>query len=258
MAIDHIVALDCPPKRALGVQGIVDRIKARSRAESALSYARANGDKRAPEAITFKVAIIGPKGVAEERDVAVGGLLQQSAALESHRASCAGCPANHGSPSGFGCYESINYPIQTDTEAWLVSRLPQELSSTAGFLFGKALVDFGWDGEQAASMRANGRTFFESPDQLGVQYDDDIVIGSDVVFHMMFHLGHLGAAHAKLLCLFLGMLPADLPPQRIGAADWMNDLIPIPPEEGQIEQMATFLRACAKSAELGVDLLIDG
>ena len=47
MAIDHIVALDCPPKRALGVQGIVDRIKARSRAESALSYARANGDKTA-------------------------------------------------------------------------------------------------------------------------------------------------------------------------------------------------------------------
>ena len=184
--------------------------------------------------------------------------LKHSAALEQHRNACTSCPANRGKREGFGCYDSINYPIRVSTEEWLIRRLPPTLESTAGYFFGQALVDFQWDGAQAAQMRESSRTFFESQDQLGVEYDDDIVIGSNVVFHMMFHLGHLGASHAKLLCLFLGVLPHDIDPKVLVAPDWTKAIIPIPPQDGPEEQMAEFLRACAKSAELGVDLLIDG
>lgn len=257
MAIDYVVTFDCAPKRALGALGLVDRIKARSRAEGVIRFAREHGDKRPAEAITFKVGVMGPKGMVEEREASVSSLLQHSAALEQHRSSCASCPANRGKRDGFGCYDSINYPIRASTEEWLVRRLPPTLTCTAGYLFGKALVDFQWDGAQAAQMRES-RTFFESEEQLGVDYGDDVVIGSNIVFNMMFHLGHLGASHAKMLCLFLGVIPHDIDPQVFVGDEWAKHVIPIPPQEGPEEQMAEFLRACAKSAELGVDLFIDG
>jgi hypothetical protein len=258
MAIDHVVSLDCGPKRALGIEGLVDRLKARSRAESVIRFAREQGDTSPVEAITFKIGIMGPKGVVEEREASVTSLLQHSAALEQHRHVCAACPANRGKREGFGCYESINYPIRASTEEWLLHRLPSTLGCTAGYFLGKALVDFEWDGSQAAQMRASGRTFFESEDQLALDYGDDVIIGSNVVLNMMFHLGHLGAEHAKMLCLFFGVLPHDLDPQVLVGHDWATHLQPIPTQEGPEEQMAEFLRACAKSAELGCDLLIDG
>lgn len=259
MAIDHVVSLDCAPKRALGGEpALVDRIKARSRAEGVIRFAREHGDQRPVDAITFKIGVMGPKGVVEEREASVSSLLQHSAVLEHHRTACASCPANRGKREGFGCYESINYPIRASTEEWLIRRLPKALDSTTGYFFGEALVDFQWDGAQAAQMRGSGRTFFESEEQLGVEYGDDIVIGSNIVFNMMFHLGHLGAEHAKLLCLFLGVLPHDIDPQALVGPDWVRAIVPIPRQDGPEEQMAEFLRACAKSAELGVDLLIDG
>lgn len=258
MAIDHVVSLDCAPKRALGVEGLVDRIKARSRAEGVIRFAREHGDTRPVEAITFKIGMMGPKGVFEEREASVSSLLQHSAALEPHRGACATCPANRGKREGFGCYQSINYPIRASTEEWLVQRLPPTLDCTAGYFFGQALVDFKWDGAQAAEMRGSSRTFFESEEQIGVDYGDDVIIGSNIVFHMMFHLGHLGSEHAKLLCLFLGVLPHDVDPKILVTPDWTKAIVPIAPQEEPEEQMADFLRACAKSAELGVDLLIDG
>ncbi len=258
MGIDHIVALECAAKKALGVEGIVDRIKARSRAEAMLKIARDSGDQRPVEQITFKVGVMGMKGMVEEREASVSGLLQHSAALEPHRAACAGCPANRGSKEGFGCYQSIHYPIRADAEEWLVSRLPPSLDCFAGYMFCKALVDFQWDGAQAAQMRESGRTFFESPDQYGREYEGDIVIGSNIVFHMMFHLGHLQSFHARLVCLFLGVLPYDIEPRRIQAPDVFDGVPDIPKQEGQAEELAEFLRACRKSAELDVPLLVDG
>jgi hypothetical protein len=258
MAIDHVVSLDCAPKRALGVEGLVDRIKARARAEGVIRFAREHGDQRPVESLTFKIGMMGAKGIVEEREASVSSLLQHSAALEQHRSACASCPANRGRREGFGCYQTINYPIRASTEEWLVRRLPPTLSCTAGYFFGQALIDFQWNGAQAAEMRESGRTFFESAEQLGIDYGEDVVIGSNVVFHMMFHLGHLGAEHAKLLCLFLGVLPHDIDANILVTPDWAKAIVPIPPQEGPEEQMADFLRACATSAQLGVDLLIDG
>lgn len=258
MAIDHVVNLDCAPKRALGVEGLVDRVKARWRAESVIRFAREQGDQRPLDAITFTIGVMGPQGAVEEREASVSSLLQHSASLEPHRSTCATCPANRGKRDGFGCYESINYPIRASTEEWLVRRLPPTLDCTAGYLFAKALVDFQWNGAQAAQMRASNGRFFENEEQLDVEYDDEVVIGSNAVFHMMFHVGHFGSEHAKMLCLFLGMLPHDIDADVLLGNDWAKALVPIPPQEGAEEQMAEFLRACAKSAELDVDLLVDG
>jgi hypothetical protein len=258
MAIDHVLSFDCAPKRALGIEGLVDRLKARSRAEGVIRFAREQGDTSPVEAITFKIGIMGPNGVIEERDASVASLLQHSAPLEQHRRACAGCPANRGKREGFGCYESINYPIRASTEEWLLRRLPADLGCSAGYFFGKALVDFDWDGSQAAQMRASGRTFFESEDEAVIDYGDDAIIGSNVVFNMLFHVGHLGAEHAKMLCLFFGVLPHDLDPHVLVGPDWARHLQPIPTQDGPEEQMAEFLRACATTAVLGCDLLIDG
>lgn len=260
MGVDHVVDLDCNPKRALGVEGIVNLLKARSRADTILQMSRQNGDNRPPDQITFKVAVQRPTGI-ETQDVSIGMLYQQAAALDAHRGACASCPANGGSQAGFGCTRYLNYPIEQRTEQWLWSRLPQDMRCTAGHFLKSAIADFGWDGAPSARMRAQGQTFFESREPLRAQWPDGFTFTSDQLFHIMFHVGHLGSTHALMVCLFLGVVPHDLDPQILGDRNRRAQtlaLANVPPQEGQREQMAEVLRALVMAARLDVQLLVDG
>jgi len=260
MGVDHVVDLECNAKRALGVEGIVNLLKSRSRADMILQMSRQNGDNRPPEQITFKVAVQRPSGV-ETQDVSIGMLYQQAAALDPHRAGCTSCPANAGAQAGFGCVRYLNYPIELHTEQWLFSRLPQDMQCTAGQFLQRAITDFGWDGAPSANMRAQGRTFFESPQPLTQRWPDGFTFTSDQLFHMLFHVGHLGSTHALMVCLFLGVVPHDLDPQILGDRNRRAQtfaLANIPPQEGQREQMAEVLRALVMAARLEVQLLVDG
>jgi hypothetical protein len=260
MGVDHVVDLECNAKRALGVETIVNLLKSRSRADAILHMSRQNGDNRPPEQITFKVAVQRPTGV-ETQDVSVAMLFQQAAGLDPHRSGCASCPANAGMAAGFGCVRYLNYPIEQRTEQWLWSRLPQDMRCTAGHFLQRAIADFGWDGAPSAKMRAQGRTFFESPTPLSGSWPDGFSFTSDQLFHMLFHVGHLGATHSLMVALFLGVLPHDLDPQILGdraRRAQMLGLAGVPPQEGQREQMAEVLRALVMAARLEVDLLVDG
>src|SRR5689334_3812169 len=104
MGIDYVIDLECAPKEALTTEGIVNLVKARSRAEAILEMARQDGDQRPPSQITFKVAL-NRQGKVETQDVSVQALLDQAAALDEHRGHCANCPANRDNPKGFGCYD---------------------------------------------------------------------------------------------------------------------------------------------------------
>ena len=248
MGIDYVIDLDCEPKQALGIEDIVNRIKARSRAEAVLAVARQNGDNRPPEQVTFQVAI-NRNGNIETTDVSVQGLLDQAAALDAHRPHCASCPANRDNPRGFGCYDSINYPIEPDTEAFLLSRLPDKLESPAGYMFASAMRDFAWDGAQAAGMRDQGETFFRQR-TAPVRSWPGLKITGDQLFHMMFHVGHIQSSHAMMLCMFFGLLAmGEDPPEPENPAQ---------PESANAFQMIAFVNTLGFAASQKLDVLVDG
>lgn len=263
MGIDYVIDLPCPPKQQLGVDGLIELVKAKTRAETVLEIVRQRGDQRTPSEIEFEVMLQTPDGV-EQTTVTVQSLLDSAATLEPLRPHCGGCPANRDSP-GFGCYKSVPYPIPEAAEAWLLGLLPDDLETTAGQLLLRALDDFGWDGEHAAGMREQDDTFFESNQALGVSWDDGddpVEIDADQVFHMLFHVGNVGATHAFMVCLFFGVVPHDLdlaaladPAARASAL--AQAVVPQPPSEA-CEPMAQFLHALVTAARLDLDVVIDG
>jgi hypothetical protein len=261
MGIDYVLDVSCTPKQDLGgVEGLVNLLKARSRADLILGMCRDNGDARSPAEVELEMVLQTPDG-DQTRRISVQELLDEAASLEPARGHCGGCPANRDSP-GFGCYRSIPYPIPEAAEAWLLSLLPDDLDSTAGQLLVRAVEDFGWDGEHAAEMRADDDLFFESRDPLAVRWGDGdgaLEIDSNQLFHMLFHVGPIGSTHALLCCLFFGVIPHDI------ELDALDDRLPLlataavpqPPDEA-CEPLAGFLHTLAIAARLDVDVLVDG
>jgi hypothetical protein len=263
MGIDYVLDLPCTPKQQLGVEGLVELVKARSRADTVLEMVRKQGDARTAAEIEFEVVLQTPDGT-KSQTVSVQDLLDRAAPLEPLRGHCAGCPANGDGP-GFGCYRSIPYPIPEEAEAWLLGLLPDDLETTAGQLLVRAIDDFDWDGEHAAGMRAQDDTFFESREALAVSWGEGehvIEIDTNQLFHLLFHVGHLGATHAFMACLFFGVIPHDLELSALGdpaarAQALKTAQVPQPPSEA-CEPIAAFLHALATAARLDVDVLIDG
>lgn len=251
MGIDYVIALDCAAKQTLGIEEIVSMVKARSRAEMVLAMARQNGNPAPPSEVTFTVAI-NRNGKIEEAQVSVQQLLDQAAPLDQHNTACASCPANRDREAGYGCYDSINYPIEADTEQWLLSRLPDSLAepSMAGYLFQSAMRDFPWTGEQAAGMRQQGETFFRLRSAPKRTWKSGETFTGDQVFHMMFHVGHLGAEHARMLCIFFGTAAlVDGDEVRAGGVN---------PQSKNAEQMIDFVNALGFAAANELEVLVDG
>ena len=63
-------------------------------------------------------------------------------------------------------------PIPDAAEAWLMSRLPKRLDSTAGRMLTRAFADYAWDGAPTAALRDADGTFFESRVAYGVRWGD--------------------------------------------------------------------------------------
>lgn len=101
-----------------------------------------------------------------------------------------------------------------------------------------------------ARMRAQGETFFRLRQPPVRTWPGRLTITGDQLFHMLFHVGHLQPSHAKMLCLFFGMmsLDDDGPPRRAGQ---------VPLESANARQMLAFVNTLAVVAQNEVDLLID-
>jgi hypothetical protein len=250
MGIDYVVAKDCAAKEALGVEGIISLVKARSRAEAIIEMAREKGDTSPPSKISFVVALM-RNGKVTQENVTAQSLLDQAAELDEHKSGCAACPANRGSEAGFGCYNSIPYPLAVDTEQMMLDMLPDDLSSSsaAGYLFAQALKDFAWSGEKTAAMRKQGDTFFVSRAALKRTWPGGVTVTSDQVFHMLFHVGHIGTEHALMVCMFYGLV-------QVGEGGGASKRPKI--ESPNARRMADFMNALAFAASEKLDVLIDG
>jgi hypothetical protein len=249
MGIDYMIALDCEAKTALTIEGFVDMIKARSRAEVVLAMARRDGDTRPTSAITFQVHVL-REGKVTATDASVQALFDQAAPLHLHRAGCAACPANRDREGGYGCYAGITYPIEADTEHWLLAQLPADLTSAPGYLFKSALADFAWDGRQARDMRSQGETFFRLREAPVRTWPSGLAVTGDQLFHMMFHVGHIASSHALMLGMFFGMVSLDEASR--------DQESPAAPESENARQMIEFLNTLAFAANHELEVLIDG
>jgi hypothetical protein len=262
MAIDYLLQVDCNPQRELGAERLVTLHRTRIIARAALAAMRDDGEEREPGEIEVQLTTRKPGGDTA-RGVTLQDMLDESAPLDGVAEDCATCPA--GLPRAFACHRRIRYPIPEHVEQWLMGRLPEALGCSAGALLVRGLGEFGWDGGVVAKLRAAGTTYFESRAPYGVRWQGDdgpIEVSSDQLFQMMFMVGHLAPTHSLMLALFLGVIPHDTslhdlkdPAGRarvLAAGD-----VPVQ-ADGDIEQLAAFLRMLAIAAHHELTIAIDG
>jgi hypothetical protein len=266
MGIDYIVDLDCVPKRALTVEGLMSRLKGRDRAEKIIQLYREQGDLRPPQRMAFEMVRRLPDGSEEVELIVVQHLLDAAQELMPWEADCAGCLANAGGQP-FGCTGTINYPLSEAGERWLLQQLPDGEHPLIFMLLGRALRDMGYSGEHGAALRAQPGVFLTSA-QAPARNLGALTISGDQVFEMLFLSGPIYPAHGALLLQFFGAMPPDLdadvmmqladPPS--GA--WIDARLPFlhtpdPRDDPTIAALKMFFYALYVAYCLGVPLLLD-
>jgi hypothetical protein len=271
MGIDYVVDYDCEPKRALGLDRIVELLKDRSRAIAALELLRARGAVDLPVAdIEFEFVARTPDGDMAPRRVKVKEVLDRASILEEFAPACEGCPANN-TGRAFGCVGSIAYPLSEISEAWLIGRVQR---GPGADLLRALLQELALTGGDIAKMRAAGETFFEA--RTAARRDDlGFALAADQLLEVIFCKGHLVPSHAAIVLLALSALrlerpvpeEAELPPgsamlvgkDENGVASAQLFDIPAPDDEDDdtVKELKAFFRALFLARGFGVRLLID-
>lgn len=208
MAIDHVIDLDCVPKRTLSTAGLVARLKARDRAAAVIKLYRDHGDQRPPAEMGFEMVRRTPDGAEETKTILIQDLLDDAAPLDPLAKYCVNCPANRaGTP--FGCFSYISYPISRAAEVWLLKQLPGPEDALIFLLLRQTILEYTLQDEQVARMRSAPGIIFESTERFARRFED-VQITTDQVFEMLFLPGMITPAHATLLLLFFGGIPRDM------------------------------------------------
>jgi hypothetical protein len=208
MAIDHVIDLDCVPKRALTTPGILARIKARNRADAVIQLYRDHNDHRPPSEMGFELVRRTPDGEEETQTVVIQDLLDEVAELDPLANHCADCPANRISEP-FGCFGFVGYPISQAAELWLLKQLPGPEEPLIFLLLRQTVTEYVFRNENVAQMRASPGIIFESGERFARRFED-VQITTDQVFEMLFLNNTIEPAHAALLLLFFGAIPRDM------------------------------------------------
>ena len=216
-----MIELDCPPKRALGSAGILERLKERRRAREVIEWFRAAGDQRPPAQMGFEFSQSTPGDSGDKQLIVVQDLLDHAATLDEHAEHCQACPANRAGQA-YGCAGFIQYPITALAEAWLLERLPVPDEPLVWLLLRQGIQKLGYDGssvkalrETAAEFVAEGPSYFELPDapqrRLG-----ELRVSSDQLLEMIFGVGErIIPNHAGILLLFVHAIERDLEAEAI-------------------------------------------
>ncbi len=272
MAIDHIVELDCPPKRALSAGGILERIKERARAREVIRWFRAAGDRREPAKMGFEFSQRRPGAGDERQLIVVQDLLDHAAALDEQEAHCSGCPANL-SDSAFGCIGAIQYPLSASAETWLLERLPLPDEPLVWLLLRQGIRNLGYDGSSIKALRvadgaseAGARSYFELPyapqRRLG-----EVVVTSDQALEMIFGVGErIMPNHAGILLLFFNAINRDLEAAEIQSISSMQaaqrEAYPFLMSQAAapdscVREFIAFFKALHRAWQLNLPLFID-
>jgi len=100
----------------------------------------------------------------------------------------------------------VHYPITRATEAWLVSRLPEEVDGPRGHLLHAAVKDLGFNGKAVDASRRR-KDLYESATpavRTWGKWLSKKTVSSSQIIQMVIAVGHLQPAHAKMVAFFLG------------------------------------------------------
>ncbi|MBN1680954.1 MAG: hypothetical protein JW966_11755 [Anaerolineae bacterium] len=266
MGIDFIIHYDCEPKNALALEGLMGRLKGRDRANAIIQLYRVEGDTRSPSQMGFEMVRRTADGTEETEVIVVQQLLDAAEELRPWEHHCTGCPANRtGVP--FGCVGTINYPVSTLAERWLLDQLPDSDHPLVYMLLQRALRDLGYSGQAATPLREQEGVFLENPRPLERDFGGGIISG-DQVFEMLFLSGPIQPAHGALILQFFGGISPDLdadvmmlfaaPP----SPEWIAQHAPFQHvasvrDDESIEHLKAFFRAIYIAFGLGVPVLLD-
>lgn len=255
MAIDYFGMFPCKVRDSLAGGELLAKIKARNQANAALDAMRNHSQARKSEPEsewTVKTIVLTPEG-PKERTVRIHALLEQAAPLDALGAHCSGCSMNVRN-SAFGCGGAIRYPISTQAERWLVSRLPSDLSSAAGVLLTRAIADFRYDGAVIDAGRRR-KEFYEADAPVerkwGGLFRKKTRISSSQILHMAFAVGSLQPVHARLVALFVGYLDAEF------AVAEVPSVFPAPEDDPCTIELKYFFRVAALAGTQNVAVFVD-
>ncbi len=210
MGFEYAIDYDCQVKQQIGLEKLASLIKSKSEAEVILKIERGEGNTRPASEIKFTKRLQGPKGV-EDKVVNVQELLDQSAVLTELEHHCVRCLAN--TPRRpFGCYGSIGYPIQGETEEWLMDQLTENIASIEGQFMVQSMKDLKFDGKPIRALRGKG-PFFDlaiAPKRSWGSWLSKKTITSDQVWQSIMCIPVMEPTHALMMCLILGLLPSNL------------------------------------------------
>ncbi len=220
MGLDYVIDWPCVPKEALSVPGIVDRLKARARAEAIVRLYREHGDQRPASEMGVEVVNRALDGSEQTEVIVVQTLFDQAAALESYASACLGCPANALKRS-FGCFGAINYPVSHAAEVWLLSQLPTINEPLPYLLLRQTIEDWPNLGQHARSIRQSPGAVLESGDSLARRLGE-FAVSADQLLEMVLFQPSITPLFGAMLLLLFGGIRRDL------EADELQQLTPAP------------------------------
>lgn len=266
MAIDYIVDLGCAPKTTLSTGGILDRLKARERAQQVIRLFRENGDQRPPSEMGFEFTRTAANGEEETRVIVVQELLDEANALAPLEHHCIGCPANVAS-APFGCMNYIQYPISLAAERWLLDQLPGIDEPIIWLLLKQGVIELGYDGTLVAPLRTNPAIFEES--KLPGRDMVEFLLTANQVFQMLFLTGHVQPSHGGMLLLLFGAIRRNLEAHQVVLImnrsltpeqferDFPFLLQPTDADDHTIRELKQFFAALYRAYVLNVTVLLD-
>lgn len=244
MAVDFALQFPCEVRKQIPEAKLVELVGYRALAEFAVAEIRKT-DPNVPletllEKYQIRVSQTRPDGTTEQVPMTVGQLAALTRPLEPFRAQCGPCRANI-ADRPFGCIAKINYPIRTESEAWLLSRLPADAGDPGLSKLFQLLVDFGIDGAPVEQVRDR---LCESKQTLvrrwmtpaGVQK-----VTSSQILQMFAFVGDIVPPQAQAYTFVLGL-------ERV-----LSD--PHPPS-ANIEQFKTFMCAVVMSSRLDAGISV--
>ncbi|MGG6898164.1 hypothetical protein [Rhizobium sp. BR 315] len=208
MALEYFIQFPCKVREQVAQEDLLAMLKAQGRYQAIVDVQQ----KSMPEGKNIgdsKIVLIqrGPNG-DEKVEVKLSELAGQAAPLKQLATICENCPANL-RQAEFGCGGTLHYPISLRAEEWLISRLPDDLTSNQGKMLLAALKDFNFDGAPIDRLRSS-RSLFQSDKpcqrKWGGFLSKKTIINSSQVLQMLMHVGHLSPSHAKLAAYFVGFV----------------------------------------------------
>lgn len=258
MGVDYIVQRDCPAQRAFTVPGFLAAMARRRQAQLF------NTTELVIDGVRHAIAPIGRTlpVVTTRGDQVVHSEVTPGDALTAWEKQCDGCPARtYDQP--FGCYGYIAYPIRATTEQWLIERA-KPMDATAAIAI-TVLGQHGITGSRVAALRAQGRSFFESPTPAGVIWQladqGEVVMSSDLIVELaLFQLPGRPQLF-PFAAVLLGLVAPTTAETMIG---WMKfpktigaSLI-MPSDDAEQADFVDYLRQLIAAARGGFDLATDG